>query len=58
MSSLVEGLWVDGNSGENMTWANWDTGEPNNWGGNEDCTTVSAESDKVADGKCSLQFCP
>ena len=41
-----------------MTWTNWDTGEPNNWGGNEDCTTVNAESNKVADGKCSLQFCP
>ena len=33
-----EGNFVNINIGEELVWNIWEPGEPNNWGGNEDCT--------------------
>ena len=41
--------WIDGS---NVDYTAWMPGEPNNWGGNEDCTEVYSERFKWNDLKC------
>jgi len=49
--AAVEGTWVWA-SGSASTWTNWNTGEPNDSGG-EDCTQLIASSGKWNDARCS-----
>ena len=42
-----ENVWVDANTEELMKWENWRKGEPNNWGGNEDCTFLRWDSNQI-----------
>ena len=51
-----EGDWVNIYTLEKLDWQNWKTGEPNN-NGNEDCTTIYALTNNLADVKCSKKFC-
>ena len=37
-----EGTFVNVNTREPLTWNFWNQGEPNNWGGNKDCTNFKS----------------
>ena len=43
-------LWVDGSR---ATYTHWHPGEPNDHGGNEDCTVMFPPAGKWNDGQCS-----
>ena len=47
----VEGIfeWSDGSP---ATYTAWNRGEPNNWGGNEDCAEIAAERLRWNDNNC------
>ena len=56
----TEGHWVDVNEKKKMTREDWEEGEPNNWGGNQDCAAIGTavsphHSDDV---ECFLEYCP
>ena len=51
-----EGTFVNINTGEPLTWVFWDQGEPNNWGGNEDCTSLKRSG--LNDERCENPHCP
>ena len=36
----TEGTFLDSVSGSELTWHHWREGEPNDWGGGEDCLAV------------------
>jgi hypothetical protein len=44
-------VWPDGTPVSSYT--NWNGGEPNNWGGNEDCTELITGSGKWNDNNCA-----
>ena len=37
---------------EPAKWLDWEDGQPNNWGGTEDCVTLNLETDKMRDDVC------
>ena len=51
-----EGRIVNINTGEEITWNVWIPGEPNNWGGNEDCTDNRGSN--LNDVVCDKEYCP
>ena len=58
----VEGEWIHYNSRKKLALVeNWYPGEPNSWGGNEDCITIYKASLKFNDDSCfekrSMQVC-
>ena len=53
----VEGEWVDVNTGAPMTWQPWRTGQPNNYGGNENCAVDFRREGKFNDIICSTTYC-
>jgi len=50
----TEGTWVWSN-GDEFEYQNWGRGEPNNWGGNEDCV-ASYKSGKWNDENCDGHY--
>ena len=52
-----EDKWMDVNTGQPLAWENWAQGEPNNWGGNEDCIGSSGAG-AFYDVKCETKTCP
>ena len=53
-----EGTFVNINTGEKLAWDVWEPGEPNNWGGNEDCTDNLDGGTRLNDKSCSTERCP
>ena len=51
----VEGQWVHHITDHKMTWDNWNPGEPNSWGGDEDCAAMRSNL-KLYDYPCSTKF--
>ena len=58
----IEGIWVDENSGENITYNRWDREEgfPSNWHPKADCAAAwkSLPEAKWFDGACYREFYP
>ena len=52
----VEGEWVLHNTSDKMSWQNWNSGEPNNLGGNEDCAVMIQDTLKINDDSCHKPF--
>ena len=50
-----EGNFVSIYSGEKMTSINWGVGQPNNWGGTENC--IANYKDKHHDVSCDIEIC-
>ena len=57
----VEGEWILYDSKKKLAFDNWYPGEPNSWGGNEDCITLYKQTLKFNDDSCSkkrsIQVC-
>ena len=53
-----EGVWVDVNTGEQITWANWEENQPNNAGGHENCADFNSDTGESNDRECGYQYCP
>ena len=53
-----EGVWTDVNSKENLSFVEWDTGQPNNAGGVQHCMDYDVEKMKNDDVECSSELCP
>ena len=56
----VEDVWVDVNEKKPITWPNWDVGEPNNWGSNQNCAVFGTFQHPlhVDDVECYYKYFP
>ena len=52
----VEGNFINVVTGEPLTWDNWAQGQPDNFGGNENC--VELKSGRLNDVSCDSIYCP
>ena len=50
--------WRQVKTGEPLAWNNWLEGEPNNWGGKEDCLGSTTHIGGFFDIKCQAKTCP
>ena len=55
---VEEGVWFNVNTGEKMTWALWEEGEPDSLGGNQDHTWFNAETGQIGDTDQNKEYCP
>ena len=42
----------EGGEGEEMAWQDWEEGQPNDWGGEEDCVVYKAQEETLRDVSC------
>ena len=54
----VEGEFKDVNTDEMMTFTDWQTGEPDDCCGGNDCTSFGSISGKMLDIECTTTWCP
>ena len=54
----VEGRWVVHGTQQEMAWENWEPGQPNNKGGNEDCAVLDRYNLKYDDWPCMIRLKP
>ena len=48
----TEDRFVSVLSGEVMTWTDWESGQPNDWGGRENCVNYNNQTEKLRDNFC------
>ena len=53
----VEGQWRDVDTGDLITWTNWDKGQPNG-GEKEQCARIKVGDGKMKDTACARKMCP
>ena len=53
-----EGTFIDSVSGAPLGWENWRPGEPNNWGGDENCMATHPLGLGFNDISCNVNYCP
>ena len=51
----LENSFVYSSSGDQLTWTNWRTGEPNNMNSNEDCGEIYSSSPVWNDFSCNFE---
>ena len=54
--AAIDGTWKWSPSGTPLSYTNWASGEPNNYGRNEDCVHLSGTSGKWNDVNCARKF--
>ena len=54
----VEGEWVVHGTQQQMTWGIWKRGQPNNWGGSQNCAVMSRSSFELNDVTCNQPLIP
>ena len=54
----VEGRWVVHGTQQEMAWENWGPGQPDNFGGNDDCAGMDRYDLKFNDDPCMTRQVP
>ena len=54
----TEGVFVNTYTGESIGWNIWREGEPNSWGGEEDCARYDVTEGGSIDVTCEEYYCP